>query len=77
MLLDKPRSSREGGRSSASRSAPSIGFVLGACSAQSRVLQRGFLPYVVASQTVPILAIAPMVVSASAASALAAGCLWP
>jgi NitT/TauT family transport system permease protein len=28
----------------------------------SSVLQRGFLPYIVASQTVPILAIAPMVV---------------
>ena len=29
---------------------------------QWRVLQRGFLPYVVASQTVPILAVAPIVV---------------
>jgi NitT/TauT family transport system permease protein len=38
------------------------GFVLGALLAHSRILQRGFLPYVVASQTVPILAIAPMVV---------------
>ena len=38
------------------------GFVLGTLLARSRVLQRGFLPYVVASQTVPILAIAPMVV---------------
>ena len=38
------------------------GFVIGAILAHSRVLQRGFLPYVVASQTVPILAIAPMVV---------------
>jgi NitT/TauT family transport system permease protein len=38
------------------------GFALGAVLAHSRVLQRGFLPYVVASQTVPILAIAPMVV---------------
>jgi NitT/TauT family transport system permease protein len=38
------------------------GFVLGALLAHSRVMQRGFLPYVVASQTVPILAIAPMVV---------------
>ena len=28
----------------------------------SRLLRRGFLPYVVASQTIPILAIAPMVV---------------
>ena len=29
---------------------------------QSRLLERGILPYIVASQTVPILAIAPMVV---------------
>ena len=43
-----------GRRRSASRSA----IVL----AHSRLLQRGFLPYIVASQTVPILAIAPMVV---------------
>ena len=47
------------------------GFLLGArdrlrarasCSSQSRLLERGILPYIVASQTVPILAIAPMVV---------------
>jgi NitT/TauT family transport system permease protein len=38
------------------------GFVLGIALAHSRILQRGLLPYVVASQTVPILAIAPMVV---------------
>jgi NitT/TauT family transport system permease protein len=38
------------------------GFALGAVLAHSRMLQRGLLPYVVASQTVPILAIAPMVV---------------
>jgi NitT/TauT family transport system permease protein len=40
----------------------SIGFLLGVVLAHSRLLQRGFLPYIVASQTVPILAIAPMVV---------------
>jgi NitT/TauT family transport system permease protein len=40
----------------------SIGFALGVVLAHSRLLQRGFLPYIVASQTVPILAIAPMVV---------------
>ena len=39
-----------------------LGFVLGAVFAHSRLLERGLLPYVVASQTVPILAIAPMVV---------------
>ena len=40
----------------------SIGFVLGVALAHVRLLQRGLLPYVVASQTIPILAIAPMVV---------------
>ncbi len=35
-----------------------VGFALGAVG----LLQRGLLPYIVASQTVPILAIAPMVV---------------
>jgi NitT/TauT family transport system permease protein len=47
-----------------------VGFVLGGAAglalavlfAHSRLLERGFLPYVIASQTVPILAIAPMVV---------------
>ena len=39
-----------------------LGFMLGALFAHSRLLERGLLPYVVASQTVPILAIAPMVV---------------
>jgi NitT/TauT family transport system permease protein len=38
------------------------GFVLAVLLAHSRMLQRGLLPYVVASQTVPILAIAPMVI---------------
>lgn len=39
-----------------------LGFVLGALFAHSKLLERGLLPYVVASQTIPILAIAPMVV---------------
>ena len=39
-----------------------FGFVLAVLLAHSRLLQRGLLPYIVASQTVPILAIAPMVV---------------
>ncbi|MDE2858397.1 MAG: ABC transporter permease [Chloroflexota bacterium] len=39
-----------------------LGFALGSLFAHSRLLERGLLPYVVASQTVPILAIAPMVV---------------
>src|SRR5262249_52858729 len=38
------------------------GFALGVVFAHSLLLERGCLPYVVASQTVPILAIAPMVV---------------
>lgn len=39
-----------------------IGFFLGVILVHSRLLQRGFLPYIVGSQTVPILAIAPLVV---------------
>ena len=39
-----------------------IGFLLAVVLVHSRLLQRGFLPYIVASQTVPILAVAPMVV---------------
>jgi len=39
-----------------------VGFALGVILVHSRLLQRGFLPYIVGSQTVPILAIAPMVV---------------
>ncbi len=39
-----------------------IGFILALIFAHSRLMQRGLLPYVVASQTVPILAIAPMIV---------------
>jgi NitT/TauT family transport system permease protein len=39
-----------------------VGFALGIILAHSRLLQRGFMPYIVASQTIPILAIAPMVV---------------
>jgi len=39
-----------------------FGFLIGVLLAHSRLLQRGFLPYIVASQTIPILAIAPMVV---------------
>ena len=38
------------------------GLVLAVAFAQSRWLERGLLPYVVASQTVPVLAIAPMIV---------------
>jgi NitT/TauT family transport system permease protein len=40
----------------------SIGFALAVVLAHSNLLRRGFLPYIVMSQTVPILAIAPMVV---------------
>jgi NitT/TauT family transport system permease protein len=39
-----------------------LGFALGALLAHFRILQRGFLPWIVASQTVPILVVAPMVV---------------
>ncbi|HVC85814.1 MAG TPA: ABC transporter permease [Gaiellaceae bacterium] len=39
-----------------------IGFAIGVALVHSKPLERGFLPYIVASQTIPILAIAPMVV---------------
>jgi NitT/TauT family transport system permease protein len=39
-----------------------LGFLLGTICAHSSLLERSLMPYVVASQTVPILAIAPMVV---------------
>jgi NitT/TauT family transport system permease protein len=39
-----------------------FGFLIAVVLAHSRLLQRGLLPYIVASQTVPILAVAPMVV---------------
>lgn len=39
-----------------------IGFGLGVLFVRSTLAERAFMPYVVASQTVPILAIAPMVV---------------
>lgn len=38
-----------------------LGFALGVAFAHSGLLERGLLPYVVASQTVPLLAIAPMI----------------
>lgn len=39
-----------------------IGFALGVLFVRSKMAERAFMPYVVASQTVPIIAIAPMVV---------------
>ncbi|MCI0398414.1 MAG: ABC transporter permease [Chloroflexi bacterium] len=39
-----------------------LGLLLGTIFAHSGLLERGLMPYVVASQTVPILAIAPMVI---------------
>lgn len=39
-----------------------LGFLLAVLFAHSTLMQRGVLPYVIASQTIPILAIAPMVV---------------
>ena len=44
------------------RARRDVGFALGVLLAHSRILRRGLLPYVVVSQTVPILAVAPMVV---------------
>lgn len=39
-----------------------VGFLLGALFSRSALLERGLMPYVVASQTVPLLAIAPMII---------------
>jgi NitT/TauT family transport system permease protein len=39
-----------------------FGFAIAVVLAHSALLERGFLPYIVASQTIPILAVAPMVV---------------
>lgn len=39
-----------------------IGFGIGVLFVRSKLAERAFMPYVVASQTVPIIAIAPMVV---------------
>lgn len=39
-----------------------VGFVLGVVLSRFQVLRRGVMPYVVASQTIPILALAPIVV---------------
>lgn len=38
------------------------GFGLGALFARSRLLERGLMPFVVASQTIPLIALAPMIV---------------
>src|SRR4051812_40575503 len=39
-----------------------LGLILGSLFAHFGLLERGCMPYVVASQTVPILAIAPMII---------------
>jgi NitT/TauT family transport system permease protein len=39
-----------------------VGFALGVVLVHSRLLQRGLMPYVVASQTVPLIVISPMIV---------------
>ena len=62
VLLDAALVHRQGGRRRASCSARRVGFAIAVVLSESRLLQRGFLPYIVASQTIPILAIAPMVV---------------
>ena len=38
------------------------GFGLGAVFARSRLMERGLMPFVVASQTIPLIALAPMIV---------------
>jgi NitT/TauT family transport system permease protein len=41
-----------------------IGITLAAAFVHSRLLERAFVPYVIASQTIPIIALAPMIVFA-------------
>jgi len=41
-----------------------VGILLASLFVQSSLLERGLVPYVVASQTIPIVALAPMIVSA-------------
>ncbi len=53
-----------------------VGFVLAVIFAHSRLLERGLMPFVVASQTVPILAIAPMVVVWLGPTASGLGVPW-
>jgi NitT/TauT family transport system permease protein len=42
----------------------SIGIVLAMLFVRSRLLERAFVPYVIASQTIPIIALAPLIISA-------------
>ena len=44
--------------------APSSGIALAAAFVHSGLLERAFVPYVIASQTIPIVALAPMIVFA-------------
>lgn len=39
-----------------------VGFAIGVVFVQTRLIEKAFMPYVVASQTIPIVAIAPMVI---------------
>ena len=48
-----------------------IGLVLASVFVHSRWLERGFVPYIVASQTIPIIALAPMVTYAFGAQVTA------
>src|SRR5262245_30445667 len=54
----------------------SLGFLLAVIFAHSRLIERGLMPFVVASQTVPILAIAPMVVVWLGPTASSYGVPW-
>ena len=41
-----------------------VGLVLATVFVHSRLLERAFVPYVIASQTIPIIALAPLIISA-------------
>ena len=57
-----PRSTPGRRRSSASSSAPSSASCWPRSSSTSRLAERAFVPYVIASQTIPIVALAPIIV---------------
>ena len=51
------------GAARVARSAPTVGVALAVLMARFGVVRRGLLPYLVVSQTVPLIALAPLVAS--------------
>ena len=66
-----PRSTPGRRRSSGSRLGTLIGLALATAFVHSRWLERSFVPFVVASQTIPIIALSPLIVFALGAKNVA------